>query len=147
MLHRPLRYQGRNHGQETLIVVPGRPSGQQAYRSKVLLHTRPAGENSSVKSVLSFYRRPALLRFPGIVLYWHELILGIEGLTCGGGRGIEVVQALVFVVAPLLLHKLQGVSRGELQEEKNLLEASCHVSTTPSSSCFWSADSLNIVKM
>lgn len=64
-------------------------------------------------------------------------MLGIEGLTCGGGRGIEVVQALVFVAAPLLLHKLQGVSRGELQEEKNLPEASYHVSTTPpSSSCF-----------
>ena len=34
------------------------------------------------------------------------LMLGGEGLTGGGGRGVEVVQALVFVAAPLLLHKL-----------------------------------------
>ena len=42
-------------------------------------------------------------------------MLGGEGLTCGGGCGVEVVQALDSVAVPLLLHKLQGVSRGDLQ--------------------------------
>lgn len=44
-----------------------------------------------------------------------ELLLGTwRGLTCGGRRGVEAVQALASVAAPLLLHKLQGVSRGDL---------------------------------
>lgn len=103
-------------------MVPGSPSGQQAYRSKVLLHTSPAGENRSVKSVLLAYRRPGLLHSPGCISCRHELMLEREGLTCGGGRDIEVVQALVFVAAPLLLHKLQGVSRRELQEEETSLK-------------------------
>lgn len=43
------------------------------------------------------------------------------GLTSGGGRGEVVVQALVFVAAPLLLQELQGVSAGNLQEEASRL--------------------------
>lgn len=50
-LNKPFWYHGRNHGQETLTVDPGSPSGQQAYRSKVLLHTSPAVESRAVKSM------------------------------------------------------------------------------------------------
>ena len=92
-------------------MVPGSPSGQQAYRSNVLLHTSPAVESTSVKHVLTARCR-SHSHFTS-----HELTLGGEGLTCGGGRGVEVVQALVPVAAPLLFHKLQGVSRGNLQED------------------------------
>lgn len=105
--HRPLRYQGRNHGHDTLTVVPGSPSGQQAYKSKVLLQTSPAGENGWV----NFKNSNRMLAPPS----WIELPLRPETLTCGGCCRTEVVQALVFVAAPLLFHKLQWVSRGELQ--------------------------------
>lgn len=96
-------------------MVPGSPSGQQAYRSKVLLHTSPVEESRSVKSVLLAHSRSGLLHSTPCI---HELMLGGEGLTRSGGCGVEVVQALVFVAAPLLLHKLQGVSRGDLREEE-----------------------------
>lgn len=46
-------------------------------------------------------------------------MLGGEKLTCRRGCGVEFVQALVTVAAPLLLHKLQRVSRGDLREEVN----------------------------
>lgn len=100
-------------------MVPGSPSGQQAYRSKVLLHTSPAAESTSVISVLLAHSGPGLLCSTAcIACFRRELMPRGGGLTCGGGRGVEVVQALVFVAAPLLLHKIQGVSRGDLQEEE-----------------------------
>lgn len=82
-------------------MAPGSPSGQQAYWSNVLLHTSPTGETSSVKPALSCSSLSSL---------WGEM-----GLTCGMGRGVEIVKALVLVAAPFLLHKFQGVGREDLQ--------------------------------
>lgn len=47
-----------------------------------------------------------------------QLIMEREGLTSGRPCGVDVVQALISVAAPLLLQKLQGVSVGDLQEEE-----------------------------
>lgn len=48
-------------------------------------------------------------------------VLGGKQITCWRGRGTEVVKALVLVAAPLLLHKLKRVSRGDLKGERKFL--------------------------
>lgn len=48
-------------------------------------------------------------------------VLGGKRITCCRGRGTEVVKALVLVAAPLLLHKLKRVSRGDLKGERKFL--------------------------
>ena len=47
-----------------------------------------------------------------MLIEWHS---GTEGLTSGGGRGVDVVHALVLVAAPSFLHKLQGIRGVGLQ--------------------------------
>lgn len=79
---------GRNHGQLTLTIVPGSPSGQQAYKSNVLLHTSPVKESRPVEGSVSEY-----------ILVRH----GGAGLTYSRRGGIDDVQALVLVAVPLLL--------------------------------------------